>query len=429
MGVERLLGLLRGRKVSFHLARGSTRLVEPSLYPFEGDEIPILCDFVEGGAQGFDGYTSGLRSIVRPGAGDSWFKAKAIGIPSGISRPVHADGRIYTYYLSDAYIGTGRLIWGFSTVEEAENEISRMAEAGELGLPAAKPVGIGFYGDVRVIEVKDRIELFGMLRSTPREELLGRFRDSSRPVEAACIFASQPTDVRVDEILYGFLYPLIGEVLDQRDCRGFLRWLGSSCGRNLRMHHDAGLLHGTIPRGGGFMTNSHAANHLMDEEGTYTTDYHMAYRNGDEDLKRVEAFFLGSLMNPLPRAEEAAARAFRKPRPLIFDMPVEGTVQLPFGYYDDQLFTPRGPQEKLTEAFVEGVVYGYNRRRVRSVEARLRREALLAAAACKKELFRLLGLPEGMERGVEQVAKRLAVRSFTDGELKSSLASIEEELG
>lgn len=428
MDVERLLSLLRGRKAPFHLVVGSTKFVDQSLYPFGADEIPILCDLEEGWARGLEAHTSGLRSMVLPGAGGSWFKAKAIGIPSGISRPFLHDGWICTYHLSEAYIGTGRLIWGFSTVDEAENEIRWMAEARELGLPAAKPVGMGLYDRVRVIDVKNRVELFETLNSTSRDALLDRFRDSGRALDAACVFTSQPTDVRVDEILYGFLHPLIREVLDRRDCKGFLRWMGSSCGHNLRMHHDAGLLHGTVPRGGGFMTNSHTANHLVDEGGTYTTDYHMAYRSDDKDLKRVEAFFLASVMNPLPRAEEAAGKAFGQQRPLIFEMPVDATTPLPFGYYEDQMFTPRGIQEEFTEAFLDGVAYGYNRRKTRSVEARLVREALLKAAACKKELFRLLGLPEGMERGVEQVAKRLVSRSLSDGGLKASLERIEEDL-
>jgi len=429
MGVDRLLGLLRGRKVNFHLVGGSTSLVDPSLYPFRTNEVPVLFYRVDGQGEALDGYTSGLRSIVRPGVGDHWFKAKAIGIPSGSSRPICADGNIYTYYLSEVYIGTGRLIWGFSTVDEAENEISRMVEARELGLPAVKPVGLGYYSNVKVLDYRDRIELFKMLDSTPRDSLLERFRGSSRPVEAACVFTNQPTDVRTDEILYGFLHPLVHEVLDLRDCRNFLGWLGSCCGLNLRMHHDAGILHGTIPRYGGFMTNSHTANHLVDEEGTYTADYHMTYRSQDRDLKRIEVFFLASLMNPLPRAEEAAGEAFRQDRPLLFELPDENDFPLSYGKYQDQFFRPKSQCEKFTEAFVDGVAHGYNRRKVRRVEAKLRREALLKAAACKKDLFRLLGFPEGMERGSEHVAKRLAGRSFTDGELRESLGRIEEDLG
>ncbi|NVL93432.1 MAG: hypothetical protein HWN71_10410, partial [Desulfobacterales bacterium] len=108
MDVERLLSLLRGRKAPFHLVVGSTKFVDQSLYPFGADEIPILCDLEEGRARGLEAHTSGLRSMVLPGAGGSWFKAKAIGIPSGISRPFLHDGWICTYHLSEAYIGTGR---------------------------------------------------------------------------------------------------------------------------------------------------------------------------------------------------------------------------------------------------------------------------------------------------------------------------------
>ena len=426
--VERLLSLLRGRKVSFHLVEGSTRLVDPSHYPFKADEVPIQCILAEASIPSIETYTSGLRSIVQPSTGDLWFKAKAIGIPTGDSRPIYADGRIYTYYLFDTYIGTSQLIWGLSTIDEAENEISRIVEARENGLPAPKPIGIGFYNNVRVLDFKDRVELFRMLESTPREALLKRFKESSRPVEAACVFMAQPTDVRVDEILYGFLHPRIRQILDPRDCKDFLKWLGSSCGFNLRMHHDAGLLHGTMPKRGGFMTNSHTANHLVDEKGTYTTDYHMAYSSKDKDLKKAEVFFLASVMNPLQGADEAARKAFEQHRPLPFMLSPEDLYSQIIGYHDDRWFKPKSLQEKFTEAFLDGVEYGYNRRRTRSVEAKLRREALLKTAAAKKELFRLLGLPESMQRGVKYVASRLMMHSFTDEELKASLKRIEDEI-
>jgi len=427
MDIERLLSLLRGRKVVFHLIEGSTSLVDPSLYPFKADEVPIQCILAEGQVPSMEAYTSGNRSIVQPSTGDLWFKAKAIGIPEGSSRPIYVDGAIYTYYLFDTYIGAGQLIWGLSTVDEAENEVSRIVEARELGLPAPKPIGIGSYRNVHVLDFKERIELFRMLEETPVEALLKRFRDSSRPVEAACIFMDQPTDIRVDEILYGFLHPCIQEVLDTRDCKDFLRWLGSSCGFNLRMHHDADLLHGTIPKRGGFMTNSHTANHLVDEKGTYTTDYHMAYRSRDKELKRVEVFFLASVMNPLPRAHEAAAEAFMQDRPSPYGLPIEDP-SLPFRSYGDQWFKPKSLQEEFTDVFLNGVEYGYNRRKTIHVETKLRREILLKAAISKKELFQLLGFPEGMQRGIEYVAKQLMTCSFTKEELKASLKRIEEDL-
>ena len=428
MGFENLLSLLRGRKVFFHLVEGSTRLVDPSHYPFKADKVPLQCILAEGTIPSIEAYTSGLRSIVQLGMEGLWFKAKAIGIPTGNSRPIYADGRIYTYYLFDTYIGTGQLIWGLSTIDEAENEISRIVEAQDLGLPAPKPIGIGCYNNVQVLDFKDRVELFRMLESTPREVLLKRFKESSRPVEATCMFMAQPTDVRVDEILYGFLHPRIHQILDPRDCKAFLKWLGSRCGFSLRMHHDAGLLHGTIPKRGGFMTNSHTANHLVDEKGTYTTDYHMAYRSKDKDLKRAEVFFLASVMNPLPKATEAARKAFEQHRPLPFMISSEDVYSQLIGFYDDQRFKPESLQEEFTEAFLDGVEYGYNRRGTRSVEAKLRREALLKAAAAKKELFRLLDLPEGMQRGVKPVASRLMMHSFTDEELKGSLKRVEDDI-
>jgi len=426
MSVERLLSLLRG-KAALRIVPGATRLLEPSLYPFKADEVPLMCDFGQADTVGVEAYASGFRAAVLPARG-GWLKAKAIGIPTGSSRPFWAGDKICTYWLGDVNIGSGRLIWGFSTLEEAENELRRTAEAKEAGCPAPKPVGIGLYGGVTVIDLRDRVELFQMLASTPRESLLERFRLSGRTVEAACVFMAQPTDVRVDEVLYGFLHPAVERLLPHRDCRDFLRWLGSSCGSNLRAHHDAGLLHGTVQKGGGYMTNSHTANHLVDEDGTYTTDYHMAYRSGDRALRETEVYFLASQMNPLPGAAEAAGKELEPSKPLLYEMPFDQGSIIPTGQFGDRFFLPRTRQEEYTEAFLDGVVYGYNRRKVRHVEAKLRREALLAAAACKRDLFRLLELPEGMERGVDQVVRRLATRKFTEEELKDSRARLEEEL-
>jgi hypothetical protein len=427
MSVERLLSLLRGR-TTVHLVRGATRLLEPSLYPFKADEVPLMGDLGRADLGGIDAYTSGFRSVVLPASG-GWLKAKAIGIPAGSSRPFLVGDRICTYWLSDVNIGAGRLIWGFSTVDEAENELRRTIEAREAGCPAPMPVGVGLYGGVTVIDLRDRMELFTLLASETRESLLERFRLSGRTVEATCVFMAQPTDVRVDEVLYGFLHPAVEDFIPHGDCRDFLRWLGSSCSSNLKAHHDAGLLHGTVRKDGGFMTNSHTANHLVDEEGTYTTDYHMAYRSDDGTLRETEVYFLASQMNPLPRAAEAAGRELEPAKPLIYEMPPdEGTI-IPTGQFGGRFFSPANRQEEYTGSFLDGVIYGYNRRRVRQVESRLRREALLAAAVCKRELFRLLQLPEGMERGTDQVAKRLATRRFTEEELRDSRARLERELG
>ncbi len=416
----KLMGLLRGR-VRFGLVEGATELVEPSLYPFGRGRLPILCEAAGEKPQPFEGYESGFRSIAyEQPAG--WLKAKGVGIPHGASRPTLRGGEIHTYFLNEADIGGGRIIWGFSTVEEARRELEMTCEARRLGCPAVIPIGLGLYGAARVIDFRNRGDLFKALASTPREELLKRFA-GARGVEAACVFLHQPSDVRADELLYGFLHPGIGGLLGDREARDFLVWLGSSCGVGLRAHHDVGLLHGTTPRGGGYMTNAHSANHLVDEDGTYTTDYHMTRVGGDKELRKMEAFFLASHMNPLPGAAEAAAFYFSQPRPLIYSLSPEGSAS-PFG----GILQPRGRLEEYAEAFVDGVAQGYRRREARHLEVAKRREALTIAAACKKELFRLLDLPASMQRGVDQVRRRVASLKLSAVEVEASTARVEADL-
>jgi len=417
----KLTNLLRSR-VRFSLADGATELMDPPLYPFGSDSLPILCDSLVEEPRPHEAYESGFRSLVFEQQG-SWLKAKGVGIAHGGSRPILRGGDILTYFLNEVDIGDGRLIWGFSTIEEARRELEMTREARNLGCPAPTPVGLGVYREVRVIDFKDRSELFQALASTSRQELLERFA-AARRVEAACVFLSQSTDVRVDEILYGFLHPGLNRLLDAREARDFLRWLGSNCGRSLRAHHDSGLLHGTTPKGGGYMTNAHSANHLVDEDGTYTTDYQMAQRRGDKELRNMEAFFLASLMNPLPGASEAAASYFGQPKPLVYSLTADGASP----FFGDRFFQPSGQLEEYAEAFVDGVAHGYRKREALHLEREKRREALLVAAACKKELFHQLDLPPSMQRGVEQVRRRVAALKLTAVDVKASTARVEADL-
>ena len=417
----KLTNLLRSR-VRFNLTDGATELKDPQLYPFDPGSLPILCDSLVEEPRPHEAYESGFRSLVFEQQG-SWLKAKGVGIAHGGSRPIRRGGDVLTYFLNAVDIGGGRLIWGFSTIEEARRELEMTREARSLGCPAPTPVGLGVYREVHVIDFKDRSELFQALASMSREELLERFV-AARQVEAACVFLSQSTDVRVDEILYGFLHPGLDSLLNDREARDFLRWLGSNCGKNLRTHHDAGLLHGITPKGGGYMTNAHSANHLVDEDGTYTTDYHMAQRSRDKELRNMEAFFLASLMNPLPGASEAAASYFGQPKPLIYSLSPESASPL----FSNRFFQPSGQLEEYAEAFVDGVALGYRKREALHFEREKRREALLVAAAFKKELFRLLDLPPSMQRGVEQVRRRAAALKLTAVDVKASTARVETDL-
>jgi hypothetical protein len=77
---------------------------------------------------------------------------------------------------------------------------------------------------------------------------------------------------------------------------------------------------------------------------------------------------------------------------------------------------------------VDGVAHGYRKREALHFEREKRREALLVAAVCKKELFRLLDLPPSMQRGVEQVRRRVAALKLTVVDVKASTARVEADL-
>jgi len=370
--------------------------------------------------------------------GDRWFKAKGIGIPSGISKPLVRRNVIFTYYLHSAYISSGKLIWGFMTVEEAERELYWMRKARELDLPATEPIGIGIYPKIKVLEFPNRYSLFNFLRSKSRDEVLNIFESYGRYSSAACLFCVESSDIRVDEILYGLLFPRIQDLLDLDECKAYLRWLGSSCGYNLRLHHRSGILHGTIYRDGGLMTNSHLANHIVDFEKTWMTDYHMASEiesRSDKRLKLEEFYCLWYVMNPLPAASLMVKA--RRRRPSLIELPqiqFESLPQRGFYIWDDimkmhaGIYTPTSIYEELTEALIDGIEYGYNRGKIFSVERKLKRMMLVNLSILKEELWNIYGLPKGMQRGVEVVRNLMRVKKFDDDFLDQKIVELKERL-
>ncbi|UCH38105.1 MAG: hypothetical protein JSV76_02785 [Candidatus Bathyarchaeota archaeon] len=409
MNNEVLLDLFRGEKVSYHTVKGHTNLIHPCYYPFSKNEVPLQCIPLENELSTFRAFSSGIRSIVQLLDGHQYLKAKAIGIPTGNSKLYYTDGSIYSYFLFDDTI-IDFVIWGLATISEAKLEFERSVEARDLALPAPTMIGLGYYENVRVLDVENQRALFTLLQTMNLSELLNQFTTSSRDVDAACIFMVQPTDVRVDEILYGFLHPKIYQTNSFDDIKAFLKWLGSSCGKNLRAHHDENILHGTELKEGILLSNSHTANHLVDENGTYMTDYSRKSENVDR-LKRAELFCLASLMNPLPKAEMAAKRIFQSE----LSSPSSTSMQSHEGYselflgsgleflnYLDKTtsrFRPNNLKETCTRTFLEGMRFGYDKAKTFSVEAKIRRKLLTQTAIMKKELFQLLGLPRDFLRG------------------------------
>jgi len=407
---EELIQKLRGSKVPFFLMDAETRLLDRGDYPFPSNRAPVQCRLEGVDLQKFEAYTSGNRSIILPHE-EGWFKAKAIGIPHGVSQPILKGDRLYSYFLSSDRIGSGSLIWGFSQLEEAENELRWMQRIHELA-PSPKPVGIGVFRSVRVKDFKDRIGLFEYLKGCDTERLVGEIARGGRSIDAASVYSLQPTDIRVDEILYGFISPELRDVANIRDCKDYLKWLGSSCGKNLRSLHDNSILHGSLLKYGGVMTNSHVANHLVDENDTWITDFHMSQPVSDERFKEIELECLMYVMNPLESAESIARARFKpKTSPIMYSLSEAVPSYHAFIQLEDVRPTSTG--EDLTTAFIDGVEYGYFRHKAVQVEASLRRELLERAVELKRKLWNLVGLPEGMQRGDAVVRELMRRRGLT----------------
>lgn len=417
---------LRGGKIRYFLMKGKTKLLDASQYPFKSDQLPIQCNMAGEKGEPLFAYTSGNRSLVFPVDGHC-FKGKATGIPSGILQPRLHEGNIFTYHLTNATIGVGDIIWGFSSIEEAEREIYWMSRARELDLPVTEPIGMGIYENVHVVEFRNQIALYEYMNEKDEQTILKDLTKRSRGSSAACLFCRGPTDARVDEILYGFLFPRIGEVLDLNDCRDYLRWLGSSCAYNLRMHHDNGIMHGTISKPPYQLTNSHLANHLVSESGTWMTDYHMANDDMGERLMREEVFALSTMLVPLPSARRIAMERFgKRGRPLylqMFDRISSDFTQGSIFGGGQAVLRKRG--ERLTEALLNGIQRGYQRREVLHIESKLKRDIFRMLVELKERLWHLYELPEGMQRDTEYVNKIMATRKISAEKISEELLSIE----
>jgi len=407
---EELVRKLRGQKTPFFLVDAETKLLDSSNYPYPDGKAPVQGIPMYSQLEKLEAYTSGNRSIIMP-CGEHWFKAKAAGIPSGTSQPILNKGRIYSYFLSNDRIGSGTLIWGFSQIEEAENELQWMQKIHTFA-PSPKPVGIGIFRNLCVKEFKDRPELFEYLKHVDANRLLEEFSSGSRLMDAASVYSLEPTDIRVDEILYGFISPELGNELGKEDCRDYLKWLGSSCGKNLRLLHDNGVLHGTLLRYGGVMTNSHVGNHMASEDSTWITDFHMCQPISDKRFKQIELECLTYVMNPLESAERIGKGRFeQRAVPMAYALSEPLTPNHVSQYVLD--LQPRSPGKDLSKAFIDGIECGYYRRKVTHIETSLGSEVLEKAAELKRRLWKTLSLPEGMQRGHAVVRELMARKGLS----------------
>jgi len=287
-------------KISFYLFFGETNFEDSFFYPFDNNFIPILAMSVDD-EERYAGtaYESGNRSIVLKQK-NGWFKAKGIGIPTGLLRPFLWKECIYSYHLYDEIkMGDGDVLWGFLKPCEAFNEFENQKFAATIGLPSPLPIGTGTFSNFFTIKVKDRSNLIRLLKKKTQKAILQTFIEKSEETISCCVFSRIFSDIRVDEILYAFIFSGIEKLFNDVDCKDYIKWLGSSCGWNLRMFHDQDLLHGTIKLRNGFNTNSYLGNHTISEEKTSILDFDLTSKVKNEADKMIEFKCLNEVMNPL----------------------------------------------------------------------------------------------------------------------------------
>jgi hypothetical protein len=365
-------------KTNFYLVNGNYVFVDKSKYPFNLNKIPIMCKFTQDeNLEKYQGYESGNRSILYYYNGIC-IKAKGIGIPRGISQPIFDNGEIFTYHLSnDLEMCHRSVIWGFMRKEDVDCELFGSKNSNVIGL-SYETIGYGLYSNVKIISFKDRKELFKYLRTVENDVIYDKFDKSGRKVEAFCYFSEISSDLRVQELLYVFMFPYLDELLGIEDCIEYIRWLGSSCGFNLRKLHDCDILHGTwigdkkVSIGlTDVHSNSYIGNHVVEEGNTKLVDFDLSQRSSDEKMKKLEKWCLINMENPL-----FYAGSYLGNEPISMNIAMKNIFR-----------------EKLSMEFKEAIDDGYNYN-IYNIEKKLKRSMLDKITKVKQCLWDLYKLPK-----------------------------------
>jgi len=395
-------------KTKFWLLDDQEAHIDERLYPFDHDKIPVMCRFGEQEtSQPREAYESGNRSIVFH-YNDAWFKAKGIGIPRGVSRPIYEKGRIYSYHLNEDLDMCHRsVLWGFMEKHDLDCELFGAEKSKELGI-SIDPIGFGVYEKILYITFKDRRQLFQYLKETNEGALASRFSRMSEKTSGYCFFARIPSDLRVQELLYTFMFPEVTGVLDEDNSRDYVRWLGSSCGYRLRQLHNQGVLHGTwigdrrIQIGlSDVHSNSYCGNHIVEEENTGLVDFDLTEVSQDDSLRKLEKWCLIHMENPLLYAGSYLAE----------EAPGMGLVRKnPF-------------RERLAKEFESGVEQGYDGE-IYAIENNIRRNMLDKLSQTKALMWELYGLPKDLVGDIYLIDASVMKRSGKDQELRHVAASM-----
>lgn len=355
--------------------------------PFDNNKVPIMCDFLnENNFKSFDAYESGNRSILFQHDG-KWIKAKGIGIPEGITRPMFNQGRIYTYRLNDdPGMCHKHILWGFMQRDEYTCELYGTSLAEKLG-QKIKLIGMTSFDDVKYINLKDRVDLFSFLNNIKRDALLDIFRKDGIKTSAYSTYFNVTSDIRVGELFFTFMFPNITDFIGPDSIKDYVEWLGSSCGHLLRQFHDSGSLHGTWvgPKytSLGLLdvhSNSYTGNYLVDYDELTMCDFDLSTPIEKESEKEIEKWALVHVENPLfyagsYRPKDALNQGMARKNPF---------------------------REELAKKFEQTVDVGYAEGPI-FIEKNLKRETLDLIIKAKKFMWKLYELPKNLIGQIEYV--------------------------
>ena len=404
--IEVYTDMLR-HKTTCWLVDNDSKFFQGHSSPFGKNRSPIMCDFLgEYGFQSVEAYESGNRSILF--AFDAgWFKAKGIGIPLGVTRPIFDTGKIYTYQLyDDPGMCHKYILWGFMQKDEYKCEQYGTARARELG-QKIELLGMTPFKDVYYLNVKDRSELLNKLPKIKRETLIDSFREEGVRTRAYSAYYRVPSDIRVGELFFTFMFPKITKLIDPDIIKEYVEWLGSSCGYLLRQFHESGALHGTWlgPKftSLGLMdihSNAYTGNYLVDEKGLTMCDFDLAKPIEKESEKEIEKWALVHVENPLYYAGSYTPK----------DALIHGIARKnPF-------------REELATRFEQAVDLGYDEE-PSYLETDLKRDMLGLVVRAKEFMWKLYGLPKYLTGQIDYVDHIISTKSIDAREFREAAST------
>jgi hypothetical protein len=288
--------------------------------------------------------------------------------------------------------------------DEAESEKFGNCIIKKINLPSFF-LGTGYYSNINYTTFEDTQNMFKNLEKTiDEQDILEKFFKDSKKTQGICGFYDVPSDLRVDEILYGLMFPMVEEIVDSKNCEDYVEWLGLSCANNLRILHDNNILHGTyfVPKWTNdseykrvIHSNAYTGNHVIGEEETWIVDFDLTrYAEGEKKSKfddEIESLIY--LQNPLIYGEFYRNNSLRN-----------------------------SFRERLANKFIQGINHGYNKD-IFDIENNLKKDMLKKLTHIKKKMWTLYELPKGLTRARDYIEYVIAKKNLSRKEFQKYIKS------